>query len=176
MTALELMGLFSFLSGQKLNLEQYEIDMIRERAKEYKLSKDEINKLEDFIKNDIFYQEANKPIYNLLTGEVYTLTQISKISNLKTLNIKRRIDEKKCVNNIPYGYDKNENPLFFKIPGKGREKFYKCVQLNMIKSREEWREYFNDEKLNISYYVKNNWKYQGKYNFIEHERQLWEVL
>lgn len=176
MTARELMNLFSFISGQKLNLEQYEIDMLRERAKEYKLDEGEMNKLEDFIKNDIFYQESSKPIYNLLTGEIYTLIQISKISNLKTSDIKKRIDEKKCINNVPYSFDKEENPLFFKINGKGREKFYKCIELNMVKSRAEWREYFNDEKFNASYYYKNNWKYQGKYSFTEHEKQLWEVL
>lgn len=176
MSARELMNLFSFISGQELNLEQYEIDMLRERAKEYKLSNEEMDKLNEIIKNDIFYQEQNQNIYNLLNGETYTLNQLCKLTKLSTTIIRERIRDKKCINNVPYSFDKEENPLFFKINGKGREKFYKCIELNMVKSRAEWREYFNDEKFNASYYYKNNWKYQGKYSFTEHEKQLWEVL
>lgn len=173
MTALEVINLFSLPSGTKLHLKKYEIEIIRERANQYKLDIDEMDKLEQVIKEDIFFLEKDY-VYNLLTEAKVTLVELSKKSKYPTTYLKQRIDNKICINNIPYYYDKDENPLFFKIVE--RQKFFKCVELGIVKNNSDWKKYFNDDKLNASHYARNSIKYQGKYKFIEHQKQLWEVL
>ena len=173
MTALEILNLFSLPSGKKLHLQGYEIELLIERANEYKLSKEEMDNLERIIKDDIYYFEGGF-VYNLMTMEKVAIVSISKGTKYSTNYIRQRIENKICINGIPYSYNKDENPLFFKIVE--RQKYFKCLELNCVKTKDEWKKYFDDMKLNVSCYIKNHWKYQGKYSFETYSKQLWEVL
>lgn len=163
-TLIELLELFSLPCGQKLHLQDYEEELLLERAKEYKMEGEELEKLKIGIKKGVFFLgKGERNIYDLSTGEVYNITELSKKEKVNLSTAKKYVLNKICINGKAYSYNKNDLPYFFKIfPTK---KLYFCKELNMQKTSKEWKDFFKDEKFKPSTYVFGNWKYKGKYSF-----------
>lgn len=162
MTALELLDLFSLPCNKKLHLKDYEKEMILQRAKEYKIDGEELEVLKRGIIKDKFVVNKNN-IYNLLTGESFSIRDICKLHKTNNSAVKYKLENKICINDVPYSYNKEDMPYFYKIsPVK---KSYFCVELNATKTREEWKKYFNDDNIQLTFYATKNYKYKSKYSF-----------
>lgn len=171
MKAVELMELFNLPSGMKFKLEDYEIDMLYERANEYNMSSEEMEELDKIIEDGIYYM--NKVVlYNLLNDDTTTIQELAIKYKLTEVAIRNRIDNKMCLGGIPYSYEKDEIPLFHRL---NCVRIYRCNELKEKKPAKCWRKYFNDEKLNVSAYS-NGMKYKNKYTFVKEDIIIAEVL
>lgn len=171
MKAVELLELFNLPNGMKLRLQDYEIEMLFERALEYKMSDEELDKLRDIIREDKVYVER-KLVYNLLTGETTNTLELAEKYKLSETGVLNKMESKKCIGGIPYSFDKDEIAIFHKV---NVVRMYRCNELNKKLPFVCWKKYFNDDKLNITAYCGGR-KYKNKYTFIKEDIILLEVL
>lgn len=174
MTVLELLELFQLPTGQTLYLQDYEKDMLMERAKEYNMCDDQYSILLDCIKNDIFeITEEKRFLYNLLDGSTITVKKLAENHNITTMGAYKRIDRKGCFGGIPYSFNSTDIPLFFQV---NMIPMYECSGFDGKRPAKCWKKIFNDDKINISYYSSGGFKYQGKYTFKRSNILYWEVV
>lgn len=173
MTVLELLELFQLPTGQKLNLMDYEKDMLIERAKEYKMPKHEYSLLLEGITNDIFDLEDKGLVYNLEDNTTTTIKELSEKYNITIMGVRDKLDNKRCFNGIPYSKNKNDIPMFYQV---NTRPLYECSGFEGKRPAKCWKKIFNDDKLNISYYSSGGFKYQGKYTFKRSNILYWEVV
>lgn len=172
MKAIEIMELLSYPKGQKLYLQPYEKEFIRIKAKKEKINQEEMEKLKEILKKDKYspLEEEDAPldttiVYNLSNKKKMSLRELSRLTSYSLKNIDNKIKNKICIGKQPYAYDDNDtNLLFYKIANSNKRfVLYRCKELNLALTEKEWRKYFNDKYLRLSYF--RNKKYKKEYTF-----------
>lgn len=172
MTCKELIMTMQYPNGKRLYLQDWEKEFIIERAKEEKFNNKEMEILLKGLKDDMFEFDVHS-IYNLLTGECYTIKEICEKHNLKINLVKYRIRHKICINGIPYSYNEKALPLLYRV---NVESLYHCPELNALRTASCWKKCLNDDKMNLSSLSRGSRLYKGKYHFNKKNIYLVEVL
>lgn len=174
MTCRELINNLQLSTGVKLRLKEYEKEFLLQRGIEEKLNDEEMEILKQGIANDMFnFDREIFTVYDLLTDKEYTLKELGEKYNMPPETLKYRIDNKLCINAHPYGFNKNEIPLNYRV---NMAVLYYCPELNMSKPLSCWKKYFNDDKINIAALINRKAKYKKQYSFERRDIKFWEVM
>lgn len=173
---MDFMKQLKYPPSEKLELMDYEKTFLLKRAVELGMEEHEIQNLKQIIKNDSYNtidkkeqaENLNKVVYNLVTLEKTTVLELAKKYVCPSRVIRKRIENKRCIGNIPYGYSEDDSYLFYKLVS--RPYHYNCDGIpNITLDANGWKKYFKDDNLVVSKYAdgQNGYKqkYKDKYRF-----------
>lgn len=162
----EVLDLFSIRPSMVPDLMDYEIELIEERCKQYNICKEEMDRFEVFkttksCKKQYLIKYENA--YNIVTGEVMKVVDLQQHLGYSLVTLTKNLRAKRIMNGEYWSLEKDAKVSQF-TSLRGSYKYF-CPELNMTKTMKEWKEYFKNNKLNVSCYSINDSRYLNEYTF-----------